>query len=132
MLNCLGDQEYNKVLKHFLQRFPPGADRFEGIGWRPAANGCPVLEDSIAHMECKVGWWWWGMVGCARLCSARGAARHAASLPFCARFRTLAHAHQPAPHNPPCLPPPHPTHRWCPAWRRPTTGLCMLRWPRAR
>ncbi len=28
MLNCLGEGEYNQVLKHFLQRFPPGADRF--------------------------------------------------------------------------------------------------------
>ena len=36
------------------QRFPPGADRFEGIAWRPAANGCPVLDGSIAHMECVV------------------------------------------------------------------------------
>lgn len=28
MLNALGEGEYNQVLKHFLQRFPPGADRF--------------------------------------------------------------------------------------------------------
>jgi len=54
VLNCLGDGEYNAVLKHFLQRFPPGADRFEGIGWRSADNGCPVLDDAIAYMECKV------------------------------------------------------------------------------
>jgi flavin reductase (DIM6/NTAB) family NADH-FMN oxidoreductase RutF len=57
VLNCLGEEEFNPVMKHFLQRFPPGADRFEGIGWQPAAgNGCPVLTSSIAHMECKVGW----------------------------------------------------------------------------
>jgi flavin reductase (DIM6/NTAB) family NADH-FMN oxidoreductase RutF len=57
VLNCLGEEEFNPVMKHFLQRFPPGADRFEGIGWQPAAgNGCPVLTASIAHMECKVGW----------------------------------------------------------------------------
>lgn len=37
------------------QRFPPGADRFEGVQWRPApGNGCPVLQESIAHMECVV------------------------------------------------------------------------------
>lgn len=109
VLNCLGEGEYNQVLKHFLQRFPPGADRFvsswlgwsgadrvwdrtrmqleafaccpwpacedaittpshqptlplphpcphmqEGIGWRPANNGSPVLESAIAHMECRV------------------------------------------------------------------------------
>lgn len=28
VLNALGEGEYNQVLKHFLQRFPPGADRF--------------------------------------------------------------------------------------------------------
>ncbi|PSC76929.1 diflavin flavo A [Micractinium conductrix] len=54
VLNCLGDGEYNALLKHFLQRFPPGADRFEGINWQPAASGSPVLNDAIAHMECKV------------------------------------------------------------------------------
>ncbi|KAI7837261.1 hypothetical protein COHA_008875 [Chlorella ohadii] len=54
VLNCLGEGEYNQVLKHFLQRFPPGADRFAGIGWRPAGNGSPVLESAIAHMECRV------------------------------------------------------------------------------
>lgn len=54
VLNCLGENEYSATLKHFLQRFPPGADRFEGIAWRPAANGCPVLDGSIAHMECVV------------------------------------------------------------------------------
>lgn len=54
VLNCLGDGEYNATLKHFLQRFPPGADRFEGVGWKTAACGSPILTDSIAHMECKV------------------------------------------------------------------------------
>ncbi len=43
-----------------MQRFPPGADRFEGVDYRLADCGSPVLNDSIAHMECKVraapGW----------------------------------------------------------------------------
>lgn len=66
MLNCLGEGEYSAVMKHFLQRFPPGADRFEGVSWRPAGgNGCPVLADSIAHMECKVDG---GGVGCVCVC----------------------------------------------------------------
>lgn len=37
-----------------MQRFPPGADRFEGVDYRLADCGSPVLNDSIAHMECKV------------------------------------------------------------------------------
>ncbi len=56
VLNCLGEGQYSAPMKHFLQRFPPGADRFEGVGWFPApSNGSPVLNDAIAYMECKVG-----------------------------------------------------------------------------
>ncbi|KAL4448067.1 hypothetical protein ABPG75_005286 [Micractinium tetrahymenae] len=54
VLNCLGEGEYNATIKHFLQRFPPGADRFEGVNYRLADCGSPILNDSIAHMECKV------------------------------------------------------------------------------
>jgi len=55
VLNCLGEGEYSGIMKHFLQRFPAGADRFEGVEWFPSAeNGSPVLKDAIAHMACKV------------------------------------------------------------------------------
>jgi len=53
-LNCLDEKTYSGVMKHFLKRFPPGADRFEGIGYRLAGNGSPVLEESVAFMECTV------------------------------------------------------------------------------
>lgn len=59
MLNCLGEGEYSGVLKHFLQRFPPGADRFEGVEWSHSpATQQPVLGSAIAFMECKVGGGW--------------------------------------------------------------------------
>lgn len=54
MLNCLGEGEYAPLMKHFLQRFPPGADRFAGVEWVPAENGAPVLTGAIAYMECVV------------------------------------------------------------------------------
>eukprot|EP00850_Spirogloea_muscicola_P021974 SM000270S10371 [mRNA] locus=s270:27556:32402:- [translate_table: standard] len=54
VLNCLEDGKYNAILKHFLKRFPPGADRFEGVQWAPANNSSPILKDAIAYMECKV------------------------------------------------------------------------------
>lgn len=55
VLNCLGEGEYQATLKHFLQRFPAGADRFEGINWFPAPEcGTPVLGNAIAYMSCKV------------------------------------------------------------------------------
>ena len=54
VLNCLGEGESGPIMKHFLQRFPAGADRFEGIEWFPAKNGSPVVSKAIAYMECKV------------------------------------------------------------------------------
>ncbi|PLZ78829.1 hypothetical protein CBP16_17990 [Fischerella thermalis WC217] len=41
-------------MKHFLKRFPPGADRFADIKIYPASNGCPILADALAYMECEV------------------------------------------------------------------------------
>lgn len=44
-------------MRHFLQRFAPGADRFEGVETFTAPNtNCPVLSGSIAYMVCKVSW----------------------------------------------------------------------------
>lgn len=54
VLNCLGEDDYSGLMKHFLQRFPAGADRFEGIGWHVGEAGGPVLDDAIASIECKV------------------------------------------------------------------------------
>lgn len=55
VLNCLEEGNYSTNMKHFLKRFPPGADRLSGIEWSPANNGSPVLESGIvAYMECKV------------------------------------------------------------------------------
>ncbi|KAG7675217.1 hypothetical protein Ndes2526B_g08081 [Nannochloris sp. 'desiccata'] len=54
VLNCLGEGEYSALMKHFLQRFPAGADRFASVDWFPASNGTPALSGAIAHIECKV------------------------------------------------------------------------------
>lgn len=54
VLNCLGEDTYAPIMKHFLQRFAAGADRFEGVEWYSASNGSPVLKDAIAYMECRV------------------------------------------------------------------------------
>lgn len=53
-LNCLPDGDFQPIMKHFLKRFPPGADRFEGVKWTPASCGAPILLDAVAHMECQV------------------------------------------------------------------------------
>eukprot|EP01018_Ginkgo_biloba_P029927 Gb_33625 [translate_table: standard] len=54
VLNCLEEGKYAPLMKHFLKRFPPGANRFEGVQWAPASNGSPILIDSLAYLECKV------------------------------------------------------------------------------
>ena len=36
-INCLPEGRYQPIMKHFLKRFKPGQDRFEGIGSRVRA-----------------------------------------------------------------------------------------------
>ncbi|CAG9467029.1 unnamed protein product [Pedinophyceae sp. YPF-701] len=54
VLNCLGDKSVQPIMKHFLTRFPAGADRFKGVDHFEGSNGVPVLSDAVAHMECRV------------------------------------------------------------------------------
>lgn len=54
VLNVLEEGNYQPLMKHFLKRFPPGADRFAGIKTYPAANGSPILADALAYLECEV------------------------------------------------------------------------------
>ncbi|WP_008308174.1 diflavin flavoprotein [Leptolyngbya sp. PCC 6406] len=54
VLNVLEEGNYSDLMKHFLKRFPPGADRFAGVRTRPATNGSPLLGDALAYLECIV------------------------------------------------------------------------------
>ncbi|AFZ19926.1 diflavin flavoprotein [Allocoleopsis franciscana] len=54
VLNVLEEGNYQALMKHFLKRFPPGADRFAGVKTQPAENGSPILTDALAYMECHV------------------------------------------------------------------------------
>ena len=54
VLNVLEEGNYQHLIKHFLKRFPPGADRFEGIKTVPASNGSPIIAESLAYVECEV------------------------------------------------------------------------------
>ncbi|WNZ23171.1 MBL fold metallo-hydrolase [Leptolyngbya sp. NK1-12] len=54
VLNILEEGNYQQLMKHFLKRFAPGADRFAGIKTYPAANGSPILADALAYLECEV------------------------------------------------------------------------------
>ncbi|MEB3225986.1 MAG: diflavin flavoprotein [Synechococcus sp.] len=54
VLNILEEGKYQPLMKHFLKRFPPGADRFEGVNVQTAKNGSPILNDALAYLECEV------------------------------------------------------------------------------
>ncbi len=54
VLNILEEGKYQPLMKHFLKRFPPGADRFEGVNTQVAANKSPILVDALAYLECEV------------------------------------------------------------------------------
>jgi flavorubredoxin/flavin reductase (DIM6/NTAB) family NADH-FMN oxidoreductase RutF len=54
VLNILEEGNYQPLMKHFLKRFPPGADRFAGIDTQTAVNGSPILSDALAYLECEV------------------------------------------------------------------------------
>jgi flavorubredoxin/flavin reductase (DIM6/NTAB) family NADH-FMN oxidoreductase RutF len=55
VLNILRDDNHQQLLRHFLKRFPPGADRFAGVTTLDgAAAGGPVLGDALAFLGCRV------------------------------------------------------------------------------
>lgn len=54
VLNVLEEGNYQPLMKHFLKRFPPGADRFEGVATYAAQNGSPILAQALAYMECHI------------------------------------------------------------------------------
>ncbi len=54
VLNVLEEGKYQNLMKHFLKRFKPGADRFAGVNTQTANNGSPILTDALAYLECEV------------------------------------------------------------------------------
>ncbi len=54
VLNILEEGKYQPLMKHFLKRFPPGADRFAGVKTQTATNQSPILVDALAYLECTV------------------------------------------------------------------------------
>jgi len=50
VLNVLEENNYQPLMKHFLKRFAPGADRFAGVKTYAASNGAPIVADSLAYI----------------------------------------------------------------------------------
>ncbi len=55
VINILDEKDYQPLLRHFLKRFPPGADRFAGIEiLEGIVKGGVVLVDALAYLGCRV------------------------------------------------------------------------------
>jgi flavorubredoxin/flavin reductase (DIM6/NTAB) family NADH-FMN oxidoreductase RutF len=54
VLNILPEDNHISIMKHFLKPFTPGEDRFSGVATESADNGCPVLSDALAYLECSI------------------------------------------------------------------------------
>ncbi|AFZ12871.1 flavin reductase domain protein FMN-binding protein [Crinalium epipsammum PCC 9333] len=54
VLNILAQGNHLGLMKHFLKPFAPGEDRFVGVATEEANNGCPILTDALAYLECTV------------------------------------------------------------------------------
>jgi flavin reductase (DIM6/NTAB) family NADH-FMN oxidoreductase RutF/flavodoxin len=54
VLNILAEGQHLGLMKHFLQPFAPGEERFTAVNRETGANGCPILEDALAYVECRV------------------------------------------------------------------------------
>lgn len=52
VLNIL--KEGMNVRRHFLKPFAPAEDRFAGLDTQDAENGCPIINDALAYLECTV------------------------------------------------------------------------------
>jgi flavin reductase (DIM6/NTAB) family NADH-FMN oxidoreductase RutF len=54
VLNVLEQGKHLGLMKQFLKPFTPGEDRFVGVATEPAANGCAILTEGLAYLECTV------------------------------------------------------------------------------
>jgi flavorubredoxin/flavin reductase (DIM6/NTAB) family NADH-FMN oxidoreductase RutF len=54
VLNILQEGNHIGIMKQFLKPFAPGEDRFAGVAMEEAENGCPILNDALAYVECRV------------------------------------------------------------------------------
>lgn len=54
VLNILPEGHHQDYMKHFRKSFAPGEDRFANFSTTTADNGCLILTDGLAYLECLV------------------------------------------------------------------------------
>ena len=53
-LNILEEGNQQEYVKHFRKNFAPTEDRFAGFSTTETENGCTVISDALAYLECSV------------------------------------------------------------------------------
>jgi flavorubredoxin/flavin reductase (DIM6/NTAB) family NADH-FMN oxidoreductase RutF len=53
-VNVLSEGDRSGLMKHFVKSFAPGEDRLAGVETQETENGCPILNDALAYIECRV------------------------------------------------------------------------------
>ncbi|MBD2137816.1 flavin reductase [Anabaena sp. FACHB-1237] len=53
-LNVLPEGIHTEYMKHFRKNFAPGENRFANFSTAEADNGCIILTDALAYLECTV------------------------------------------------------------------------------
>ena len=54
VLNILQAGKHINLMKHFLKPFAPGEERFAEVETETAQNGCPILQEALAYIECRI------------------------------------------------------------------------------
>jgi len=54
VINVLQEGNHLGLMKHFLKPFNPGEDRFADVETETAENGCQILTQALAYLECTV------------------------------------------------------------------------------
>jgi len=52
-INTLGENQ-TELAKHFGFKSGKEVNKFEGIEYKPALHGCPVLKEALAYFECEL------------------------------------------------------------------------------
>ncbi len=79
-LNVLAAGRHNKLMKQFLQPFPPGADRLTGLQLETSPAGQPILPEALAwlegcveqRMECGDHWLIYAQIHHGKVLDAQG------------------------------------------------------------
>ena len=79
-LNVLASGRQHKAMKHFLQPFPPGADRFAEQKLDNSPNNQPILPEALAwlegcvqnRMECEDHWLIYAVINNGKVLDSEG------------------------------------------------------------